>query len=43
MVERAKYENKMDKKRLMKDFAREDYIQKNRQILVKKKIKLIIN
>jgi len=35
MVERAKYENKMDRNRLMKDFAREDYIQKNRQIIVK--------
>ena len=34
MVERAKYENKMDRKRLMNDYARDDYIQQNRQILV---------
>ena len=38
MVDRARYENKMDRERIMNDFAREDYIQKNRQILVKKEI-----
>ena len=39
MIERAKYENRTDRERVMKDYARGDYLQKNKEILVRIKIK----
>jgi hypothetical protein len=35
MIERAKYENKIDVERLIKNYAREENLQKNKEILVK--------